>query len=190
METLVTFFKSIRKDWPLFLFPIIVCFGFASIFIGNEQSVFVSRISVQNRGDRQWDSLSIPVYQTMLRNPTVIRSAQTALKRDYNIEVSQAQLVSSIETKPVVHGNALAITATSRDSQLAMAMGKQVTASMYYTLTSYLPTKNVRIDPQTSFKQQGVNPGFALLISLLLGLEIGQVLRLLIRRRGKGELDV
>ncbi|AKP65324.1 hypothetical protein FC99_GL001840 [Levilactobacillus koreensis JCM 16448] len=190
METLVTFFKSIRKDWPLFLFPIIVCFAFASIFIGTEQSVVVSRIIVQNRGNRQWDTLSIPVYQTMLKNPTVIRSAQTALKRDYNVEVSQAQLVSSIETKPVVHGNALAITATSRDPQLAMAIGKQVTASMYYTLTSYLPAKNVRIDPHTSFKQQGVDPGFALVISLLVGLEIGQGLRLLIRRRGKGELDV
>ncbi|MFC6260625.1 YveK family protein [Levilactobacillus fujinensis] len=190
METLYTFFKTIRKDWPLFLFPIIACLAFASIFIGDNQSVFVSRISVQNRGNRQWDSLSIPVYQTMLKNPTVIRSAQTALKKDYNVEVSQAQLIRSIETQPVVHGNALTITSTARDPQLAMAMGKQVTASMYYTLTTYLPTKDVRIDQHTSFKQQGASVGYALIISLLLGLEIGQVLRLLIRRRGKGELDV
>ncbi|WP_143461864.1 YveK family protein [Levilactobacillus enshiensis] len=190
MENLYTFFKNMRKDWPLFLFPIIVCLAFASIFIGNEQTVFVSRIQVQSRGDRQWDSLSIPVYQTILKNPTVIRSAQIALKKDYNIAVSQAQLVASVTTKPVVHGNAMVIAATARDPELATAMGKQVTASMYYTLGTYLPTKDLRIDPRATVKQQGANPVYALLISLLSGLAIGQGLRLLMRRRGKGELDV
>ncbi|MFC6260645.1 hypothetical protein [Levilactobacillus fujinensis] len=189
MENLYTFFKSVKRDWPLFLFPIIFCLAFASIFIGNNQSVFVSRISVQNKGTRQWDSLSIPVYQTMLKNPVVIKAAQSALKKDYNIDVSQEQLVQSIFTKPVVHGNTILVESKSRDSQLAIAMGKQVTKSMYFTLKSYLPTKKIRISENTDLKKQGASVAYSILISTLLGLIIGKILQITLHKRVEGELD-
>lgn len=184
MKTISSFFRSNRNNCELYLFPIIICLAFSALFINNDSYVYTTEIQVKSKANQKqlksFDTTAISVYQTILKNPDVIASAQKALKTDYNIDVSQKLLVKAITTTPVTSGNRIQIRATNENQELAIAMGKQVTKNLYYVLKSYLPTKQVRIVETSTIKNaKSVSIAYAILISVILGSAIGLTIQLL-----------
>ncbi|RRK09166.1 hypothetical protein D1831_14325 [Lactiplantibacillus garii] len=178
MKTIFSYLRENRKHWELYLFPMIICLAVSTLFMNNDSFVYTTEVRVVTKGENTrlstFDTASISVYQTMLKHPSIVVSAQRALKRDYNINISQDDIVKSITTSPVVSGDSLEIRSTNNDSQLAVAIGKQVAKSLYYTLQSYLPQKQVLIvNNATLSNAKSISIWYAVLISVLLGFSIG-----------------
>ncbi|AYG36891.1 hypothetical protein CFI14_16075 [Lactiplantibacillus pentosus] len=185
MKTIFSFLRSNRNNWEMYLFPIVICLAFSALFINNDNYVYTTEIQVKSRASQKqlkpFDTTSISVYQTILKNPDIIASAQNALADDYNIHISEKLLVKAITTTPVLSGDSLKIKATNKDPDLAVAMGKQVTKSLFYVLKSYIPAKQVNITSRTSLKNvKTVSISYAILVSVILGSAIGLSIQLLI----------
>ncbi|MCT3063396.1 hypothetical protein [Lactiplantibacillus pentosus] len=185
MKTIFSFLRSNRNNWEMYLFPIVICLAFSALFINNDNYVYTTEIQVKSRASQKqlkpFDTTSISVYQTILKNPDIIASAQNALADDYNIHISENLLVKAITTTPVLSGDSLKIKATNKDPDLAVAMGKQVTKSLFYVLKSYIPAKQVNITSRTSLKNvKTVSISYAILVSVILGSAIGLSIQLLI----------
>ncbi len=185
MKTILSFLRSNRNNWEMYLFPIVICLAFSALFINNDNYVYTTEIQVKSRASQKqlkpFDTTSISVYQTILKNPDIIASAQNALADDYNIHISEKLLVKAITTTPVLSGDSLKIKATNKDPDLAVAMGKQVTKSLFYVLKSYIPAKQVNITSRTSLKNvKTVSISYAILVSVILGSAIGLSIQLLI----------
>ncbi|WP_416588981.1 hypothetical protein [Lactiplantibacillus plantarum] len=184
MKTIFSFLHSNRNNWEIYLFPIVICLAFSALFINNDNYVYTTEIQIASgAGQKQlkrFDTTSISVYQTMLKNPDIIASAQRALKKDYNVDISQKLLVKNITTTPVLSGSTFIIKASNSNPELAIAMGKQVTKSLFYVLKSYIPSKQVSITSMSTLKNvKKVSVSFAILISVILGSAIGLSIQML-----------
>lgn len=178
MKTIFKFFYDNRKHWEFYLIPIIVCLAFSALFLNDNTYVYTTEIQVSSKKNAQklkpFDAASISVYQTMLKNPLIISAAQTALKEDYNIEISKNDLVTAITTEPSISGDSVKVKSSFNNSQVAVAMGKQVSKSLYYSLKTFLPDKQVVIRDNATLKSSAsVSLGYTILISIILGLAIG-----------------
>lgn len=188
MKTMFSFFRNNRNNWELYVFLIVVCLAFSALFISNDNYVYTTEIKVKSKPNQvklaSFDTASMSVYQTILKNPNVIISAKEGLQKDYNIVMTQSMLVKSITTAPILSGKSLRIKATSTDPELATAMGKQVTKSLYYVLKSYVPQKQVSISSTATLKNaRNVSVWYALLVSVSLGSAIGLSIQLVMEAR-------
>ncbi|MDV3524450.1 YveK family protein [Lactiplantibacillus plantarum] len=188
MKTIWEYIRLTREHWELYLFSIIICLSISVLFINNNKYVYTSQVQVVSKNKKLAvsDTASMSVYQTMIKHPVTIISAQKGLKDDYGIYISQDDLVKSITTTPVLSGNSVQVIATNSDSQIAVAMGKQVAKSFYYALRANLPNKQSTIDSNPTLENtRSLALWYNVSVAITLGIAIGFSIQLYITKYSK-----